>query len=52
MHDGKVTSNFVVFDQMQFARSVGMMPPDGSAADRVMKAAFNAKTRIARRRKR
>jgi steroid delta-isomerase-like uncharacterized protein len=52
VHDGKVTSNFVVFDQMQFARSVGMMPPDGSAADRAMKAAFNSKTRIARRRKR
>jgi steroid delta-isomerase-like uncharacterized protein len=52
LRDGKVISNFVVFDQMQFARSVGMMPPDGSTADRAMKAAFNAKTRIARRRKR
>lgn len=52
MQDGKVTSNFVVFDQMQFARSVGMMPPDGSTADRALKAAFNAKTRVARRRKR
>lgn len=48
---GKVTSNFVVFDQMQFARSVGMMPPDGSTADRALKAAFNAKTRITRRTK-
>ena len=40
-------SNFVVYDQMQFARAIGMMPPDGSAADRGMKAAFNAKTRLA-----
>jgi predicted ester cyclase len=52
VQDGKVTSNFVVFDQMQFARCVGLMPPDGSTVDRAMKAAFNGKTRIARRRKR
>jgi predicted ester cyclase len=44
---GEPVSNFVVYDQMQFARAVGMMPPDGSAADRAMKAAFNAKTRLA-----
>lgn len=48
VQDGKVASNFVVFDQMQFARSVGMMPSDGSLADRAMKAVFNAKTRITR----
>jgi predicted ester cyclase len=44
---GEPVSNFVVYDQMQFARAIGMMPPDGSAADRAMKAAFNAKTRVA-----
>jgi predicted ester cyclase len=44
---GEPVSNFVVYDQMQFARAVGMMPPDGSAADRAMKTAFNAKTRLA-----
>ncbi|MGH2910222.1 MAG: ester cyclase, partial [Solirubrobacteraceae bacterium] len=32
IRDGAVVSNFVVFDQMQFARSVGLMPPDGSPA--------------------
>ncbi len=49
LRDGKVISNFVVFDQMQIARSVGMMPSDGSPADRAMKAAFNTKTRVTRR---
>jgi len=46
LKDGKVVSNFVVFDQMQFARAIGLMPPDGSGADRALKAAFNAKTRV------
>jgi predicted ester cyclase len=44
--DGRLASNFVVFDQMQFARQLGLLPPDGSAADRAVKAAFNAKTKI------
>jgi predicted ester cyclase len=46
IRDGKVESNFVVFDQLQFARGIGMLPPDRSPADRAMKAAFNAKTRL------
>ena len=49
IRDGKVVSNFVVYDQMQFARAVGMLPPDGSGADRLAKAAFNARTRLMRR---
>ncbi len=49
VRDGKVVSNFVVFDQTQFARAVGLLPPDGSAADRAMKAAFNARTKLLRR---
>lgn len=44
--DGRVISNFVVFDQMQYARQIGMMPPDGSTADRGVKAAFNARTKL------
>jgi predicted ester cyclase len=52
LRDGKVESNFVVFDQLQFARQIGMMPADGSPADRAMKAAFNAKTRLRARIKR
>jgi predicted ester cyclase len=52
IRDGKIVSNFVVFDQMQYARQLGMMPPDGSAGDRAVKAAFNAKTKLAQRLKR
>jgi predicted ester cyclase len=46
---GVVVTNFVVFDQMQFARQIGLLPRDGSRADRALKAAFNARTRLARR---
>jgi steroid delta-isomerase-like uncharacterized protein len=52
VRDGKIVSNFVVVDQLQYARQIGMMPPDGSAADRAMKGAFNAGTKLARRLKR
>ena len=45
--DGGVTSNFVVIDQLQYARQVGMMPPDGSAADRAFKSVFNLRTKVA-----
>ena len=47
--DGKVASIYVATDGMELARQFGMMPPDGSAADRAAKAAFNAKTRLAQR---
>lgn len=42
---GKVLTNTVVFDQMEFARQIGLLPPDGSMADRALKGAFNARTR-------
>jgi steroid delta-isomerase-like uncharacterized protein len=48
LRDGRVVSNFIVFDQMQYARQIGMMPPDGSAGDKALKAAFNARTKIGR----
>lgn len=48
IREGRVVSNFVVFDQMQFARQIGMLPPDGSAADRVLRGAFNLRTRLLR----
>ena len=44
---GKMASNFVVFDQMEVGRQLGLLPPDGSPPDRALKAAFNAKTKIA-----
>lgn len=52
LRDGRVVSNFVVFDQMQYARQIGMMPPDGSAGDKAFKAAFNARQKIAAKLKR
>lgn len=49
VRDDKVVSNFVVFDQMQFARAVGLLPPDGSRADRAVKAVFNARSKLVAR---
>lgn len=49
LREGKVVSNFVVFDQMQYARQIGMIPADASLGDRVLKSAFNARTKLAQR---
>jgi predicted ester cyclase len=49
IRDGMVVTNTVVFDQMKFARQLGLLPPDRSGADRALKAAFNAKTRASAR---
>jgi steroid delta-isomerase-like uncharacterized protein len=52
LRDGAVVSNFVVFDQMQYAREIGMMPADGSTADKALKAVFNGRTKLLARLKR
>ena len=49
VRQGKIVSNFVIFDQMQYARQIGMMPPDGSSADKAVKRAFNLRTKLAQR---
>jgi steroid delta-isomerase-like uncharacterized protein len=49
LRDGKIVSNFVVFDQMQYSRQLGILPAQDSAADKAVKAAFNARTKLARR---
>jgi steroid delta-isomerase-like uncharacterized protein len=49
IRDGKVISNFVVFDQMQYAIQLGMLPAPNSSGDRVFKRAFNLRTRLASR---
>jgi steroid delta-isomerase-like uncharacterized protein len=46
LRDGRVVSNHVVFDQMEYARQLGMLPADGSVADRAVKSAFNARTKL------
>ena len=45
VRDGTIASNFVIFDQMQFARQLGLLPADGSRTDVGLKYAFNALTR-------
>ncbi len=46
MRDGKIISNHAYTNGMEFARQVGALPPPGSAAERAMAAAFNAKTAL------
>jgi predicted ester cyclase len=47
VRDGKIASNFVIVDQLQYARQIGMMPPDGSGVDGAMKSVFNPRTKLA-----
>jgi len=46
---GKIVSNEAYTNAMEFGRQVGALPPRGSSQERVMAAAFNAKTAIAKR---
>ena len=48
LEDGEIVSNTGYFDGASFARQIGMLPPDGSGADRAMKSAFNAVTKLRR----
>jgi steroid delta-isomerase-like uncharacterized protein len=46
VRDGLVVHNHVIYDGASFARQIGMLPAEGSAADRGVLAAFNARTRL------
>lgn len=48
LEDGKITSNTAYFDSSSYARQIGLLPADGSGADRAMKTAFNAATKLRR----
>ena len=48
LEDGQIVSLTAYFDGAAYARQIGMLPPDGSGADRVMKGAFNAVTKLRR----
>ena len=53
--DGLITRNTVYWDGAAFARDVGLLPPEGSRAERALLAAFNARTKarsLLRRRRR
>lgn len=46
---GLVQHSTIYYDGATFARQVGMLPAQGSAADRALIAVFNAKTRLSQR---
>jgi steroid delta-isomerase-like uncharacterized protein len=46
IEDKQILSNTAYYDGASFARQVGMLPPEGSGADKAMKGAFNALTRL------
>ena len=48
LEDGQITSLTAYFDSSSYARQIGMLPADGSGADRAMKTAFNAMTKLRR----
>lgn len=48
VEDGRIVRNTANYDGMAFARSIGMLPPLDSPAERAMKKAFNLLTRVRR----
>jgi steroid delta-isomerase-like uncharacterized protein len=48
LEDGQLVSNTAYYDAASFARQIGMLPQDGSGADRAMKRAFNGATKLRR----
>ena len=49
VRDGLIVENNAFADGLSLVRQLGLMPPDGSAPERAMKGAFNAKTKAAKR---
>ena len=48
LKDGQIVGITAYFDGASYARQIRMLPPDGSGADRAMKSAFNAVTKLRR----
>ncbi|MEA2420662.1 MAG: hypothetical protein QOE60_2868 [Thermoleophilaceae bacterium] len=46
--DGEIVSNTAYYDGMAFARGAGLLPPQDSGAERAMRSAVNAATRLRR----
>jgi hypothetical protein len=46
--DGKIIRNNAFQDGIELARTLGMMPPQDSAAEKAMIAAFNGVTKLRR----
>jgi steroid delta-isomerase-like uncharacterized protein len=49
VRDGRLVRNDAYPDNMSVARQLGLLPPQGSRAEKGMFGAFNARTRLARR---
>jgi steroid delta-isomerase-like uncharacterized protein len=49
IRDGLVVHNHVIYDQVSFGRQIGLLPAEGTGADKAMTAAFNAKTKLKKR---
>jgi steroid delta-isomerase-like uncharacterized protein len=47
--DGKIDVATIYYDGAEFARQIGMLPPRGTAADRVLVGGFNTRMRLRRR---
>jgi steroid delta-isomerase-like uncharacterized protein len=45
IEDGRVAGNNIYYDQLAFARQIGMLPSEGSLGDRLMTGAFNLLTK-------
>ncbi|HKP90801.1 MAG TPA: ester cyclase [Thermoleophilaceae bacterium] len=46
IENDRIAHNTAYYDGMNFARQLGMMPPEDSGAEKAMKSAFNATTKI------
>lgn len=49
IRDGKIQRNEAYLNGMELAQQLGVLPPQGSAPERAMTAAFNLKTRLTKR---
>jgi hypothetical protein len=49
IENGEIRTLIAFLNGLDLARQIGAVPPAGSAADRAMAAAFNAKTAIAKK---
>jgi hypothetical protein len=45
IEDGRIAGNNIYYDQLTFAREIGMIPPEGSLGDRLMTCGFNLVTK-------
>jgi predicted ester cyclase len=49
LRDGLVIHGLILFDQLAFARQIGLLPKPGTLLDRVATGAFNARVRLRNR---